>query len=61
MSQKGKLQEIYQKLKTQTVEGNNPELDAIAEELRTTIEAMDADEGEEDPGGNNAPYKPKVP
>ena len=59
MSQKGKLQEIYQKLKT--VEGNNPELDAIAEELRTTIEAMDADEGEEDPGGNNPGYKPKVP
>ncbi len=61
MSQKGKLQEIYQKLKLQTVEGNNPELDAIAEELRTTIEAMDADDGEGGGGGNHPPVAPNKP
>jgi hypothetical protein len=61
MSQKGKLQEIYQKLKAHNETEVNPALDAIVEELRAAIVAMDADEGEGDPGGNNPGYKPKVP
>ncbi len=60
MSQKEKLQEIYQKLKEHNEQEGSAALDAIVEELRTTIAALDADE-EEGGGGNNPTFKPKVP
>lgn len=61
MSKKTKLKEIHNKLKQWANVVDDAEYDDLLNEFDGEINALDEEDNEGDPGGNNPPNKPKVP